>query len=72
MKKERPDEVECCNTCKHLLHYPKNNSYGDVEHLCVVTGYFVSGIYKDRNKLESHTPGGRKLECRYEKRQSDR
>lgn len=57
---------ECCANCKYLLTYPKNNKYGDVESLCVATGYFVSNIYVDRNTIIMKTPGGRKLKCKYE------
>lgn len=60
--------VECCANCKHCLEFPRNNRYHDVDHFCVATGYFTSGIYKDRNKLRHFTPGGRELICKYEKR----
>ena len=29
-------------------------------------GFFVSGIYKDRRKYRSFTPGGKELFCHYE------
>lgn len=60
--------VECCVNCKYLISTPKNNKYGDIEHFCVVTGYFCYGIHKDRNKIKHFTPGGKELECKYERR----
>lgn len=60
-------EVECCANCRNCISMPKNNRYGDVEHFCLVNGYFLHGIQKDRNKLKRFTPGGKKLECHYEK-----
>lgn len=62
------NEVECCANCKHLVAFPRGNSYGDVDYLCLVTGYYCHGIRKDRNKVEHYSPGGKKLECRYERR----
>lgn len=61
--------VECCANCKHLISTPKNNRYGDMEHFCMVTGYFTHGIDKDRNKVKHFTPGGKVLECKYERRE---
>lgn len=61
--------VECCANCKHCMDIPKNNSYGDIEHLCLVNGYYVHGINKDRNKVKHFTPGGKELECKYERKQ---
>ena len=60
--------IECCANCRYLISTPKNNRYGDIEHFCVVTGYYCYGIYKDRNKLKHFTPGGKELECKYERR----
>lgn len=60
-------DYECCANCKWLISHPKNNRYGDIEHLCVFTGYFVTGIYKDRNLVMRFTPGGKVLKCNYEK-----
>lgn len=60
-------EYEHCGNCKHLVSIPKNNRYGDMEHFCMVTGYFVHGIYKDRNSVKRYTPGGKELYCCYER-----
>lgn len=62
--------VECCANCKYLLDYPRNNAYGDIDHLCMVTGYYTHGIYKDRHLLEHYSPGGKKLVCRYERKET--
>ena len=59
--------IECCSNCKHCLSYPRNNSYGDVDHLCSVHGYFLHGIDKDRHTIERYSPGGKKLTCKYER-----
>ena len=64
--------IECCANCKHCIDFPKNNRYGDVEHLCLVTGYFTHGINKDRNKVKHFSPGGKELECKYERREYGR
>lgn len=63
-------EIECCANCKHLISTPKNNRYGDMEHFCLSTGYFVIEIYKDRNKCRHLTPGGRELNCTYERKET--
>ena len=60
--------IECCANCKHCVAYPKNNRYGDVDYMCLIGGYYIAGIHKDRNKIRRLTPGGRKLECRYERK----
>ena len=60
--------IECCANCKHLISTPKNNRYGDMEHFCMVTGYLTHQINKDRNKIKRFTPGGKELECKYERR----
>lgn len=62
------EQVECCANCKHLIDYPKGNRYGDVEHLCLITGYYTHAIYKDRKTIKRFTPGGRELKCRYERK----
>lgn len=59
--------TECCANCRHCVVKPKNNRYGDMEYFCLITGYFLIGAYKDRNKVKRYTPGGRELECRYER-----
>lgn len=66
MDKAKP-EAECCANCKNCVAYPKNNRYGDVDYMCLISGYYIAGAHKDRNKVRRLTPGGRKLECRYEK-----
>ena len=60
--------VECCANCKHCVSIPKNNRYNDVEHFCMITGYFLHGINKDRHKVKHFTPGGKELECKYERK----
>ena len=62
LDKAKP-EAECCTNCKNCVAYPKNNRYGD--------GYYIAGVHKDRNKVRRFTPGGRKLECRYERQEKD-
>lgn len=59
--------VECCMNCKHRVSIPKNNSYGDVEHFCLKTGYFLHGVNKDRHKVKRFSPSGRELKCEYER-----
>lgn len=61
-------EIECCKNCKHCVAYPKNNRYDDVDYMCLISGYYIIGTDKDRNKIERYTVGGRKLECRYERK----
>lgn len=68
MEKSRSEEVECCANCTHCVSIPKNNRYGDIEHFCLVTGYFLHGIKKDKNKVRRYTPGGGELKCRYERK----
>ena len=60
-------DIECCANCKHYVSTPKNNRYGDIERFCLVTGYFIIGAYKDRNKVKHYTPGGKELVCKYER-----
>jgi hypothetical protein len=65
-------DIECCATCKHCLAYPRNNQYGDIDYLCIISGYFTcatSWIYKDRNKVKWFSPGGRELKCNYERKE---
>ncbi len=59
-------EVRCCKNCDNLISFPKNNRYGDVDYLCLVTGYLVSGVDKDISKVKRYSPGGKELECRWE------
>lgn len=58
--------IECCANCKHCISIPRNNRYNDIDYLCLITGYFICGIYKDRNMIKRFTPGGKELECKYE------
>ena len=32
----------------------------------LITGYYLHGVNKDRNKIKHFTPGGKELECKYE------
>lgn len=41
------NQMECCATCEYCLAYPRGNRFGDVDYLCVITGYFVHSIHKD-------------------------
>ena len=61
------NNVECCANCKYCVSTPKNNRYGDVEHFCLATGYYLYGVNKDRNKVKRFAPGGKELECKYER-----
>lgn len=65
------DDFECCANCRYLVSFPRNNKYNDNDHLCLITKYFCSGIYKDRKKLKHYTPGGRELNCCYERRREE-
>jgi hypothetical protein len=62
-------EIECCANCKNCLQYPRNNRYEDIDYLCLIHGYYISGIYKDRNKVKRFSPGGRELKCKFEKKE---
>ncbi len=56
---------KCCRNCKNLVAFPKNNRYGDVDYLCLVTGYFVTGMDKDISKVRRFSPGGKELNCQW-------
>lgn len=58
--------IKCCANCKNCVAIPRNNSYNDIDYLCVISSYFVIGIHKDISKVKHLTPGGRELECKYE------
>lgn len=58
--------VKCCTNCKHCVAIPRNNSYNDIDYLCVVNSYFITNIHKDISKIKHFTFGGRELECKYE------
>lgn len=62
---ERGMIKKCCRNCYNLIDYPKKNSYNDVQHLCIVTGYFTTGIDKDITKIKRFSPGGKKLKCEW-------
>ncbi len=55
--------MKCCDNCKNLIEYPKNNRYHDIVYLCLVTGYFVHGRDKDISKIKRYSPGGKELKC---------
>lgn len=59
------NEIECCATCGNCIDEPVKNSYGDVRHFCISTGYYLHGIHKDRNTIKRFTPGGKELHCNY-------
>lgn len=58
--------LECCANCKKFAFLLKNNRYQDIELFCFATGYFISGIFKDKRKIKHYSPGGKILECKYE------
>ncbi len=60
---------KCCRNCKNLAEIPKKNNYGDINHFCLITGYFVSSIDKDTTKVERYSPGGKKLNCKWEEKE---
>lgn len=62
-------QIECCANCRYMLEYPRNNQYRDVDYLCAATGYFVHGIHKNRKEVKSYSPGGKKLVCKYKKKE---
>ncbi len=59
------DNIKCCKNCDNLATFPKNNRYGDADHLCLVTGYLTSGINKDITKVKRYPPDGRELKCQW-------
>jgi len=61
--------IKCCRNCKNLVGFPKNNRYGDVDHFCIVTSYFVTGIDKDINKVKRYSPGEKELQCKWKEKQ---
>lgn len=61
-------KLTCCANCKHLAYYPKRNRYGDIDFLCMSTSYFILSVLDDMNNIRISTPGGRKLECKFESR----
>ena len=65
------DSIKTCRKCRHLAAYPRNNSYHDVDYLCLKTGYFCSGIDKDITKVKRYSPGGRELKCEFESKNKE-
>lgn len=57
--------VRCCASCNNLVPIPRNNSYDDIDYLCICNGYYCSSIYKDRAKIKSLSPGGKELICHW-------
>ena len=57
--------TECCANCSNCIAVPKNNSYGDIDHWCLCTGYYLTGIHKDHRKVRRYSPGGKELTCDY-------
>lgn len=62
--------IDCCANCKHCLEFPRKNRYGDIDYMCAINGYFMHSINKDISKIKHFTPGGRELECRYERKKT--
>jgi len=65
-KKPGDQIIKCCRNCKHLLDFPRNNHYNDVDHFCIMTGYFTHGIDKNIEKIKRYSPGGKELPCNFE------
>ena len=72
--KQHNDHIpeRCCLTCKSLVEFPRNNRYGDMDHLCIKTGYFTHGTTKDVAKVKRYAPGGRELPCKWEPKKERR
>ena len=51
MDKAKP-EAECCANCKNCVAYPKNNRYGDVDYMCLISGYYICLLYTSGRTLE--------------------
>lgn len=68
MKKK---EVECCRNCRYCIEFPIGNRYGDIVYMCGIDGYYLANITADRNKVGRYTVGGKRLECRYERKKLD-
>ena len=66
----REESTECCANCQCLVVYPRNNKYNDVDYLCYISGYFMSGIKKDRHKVKHFSPGGKELKCEYKRKKN--
>ena len=62
--------IACCANCKHCLEYLRGNRYGDIDYRCAINGYVMHSINKDSSKIKHFTPGGRELECRYERKKT--
>lgn len=59
--------IECCANCKHCVSIPKNNKYGDIDYFCIIHGYYLYGINKDRTQIKHFSPGEKELICKYDK-----
>lgn len=72
-KKNKEIKKRCCLNCKNLVQFPRGNSYGDIDYLCIKTGYFVVNVGADVKKIKRYTPGGKELVCCHESsRQKDK
>lgn len=60
--------IECCANCKHCVSMPKDNRYGDIEHFCLINGYYLHEVNRDRNNIKRFSPNGKELECIYERK----
>lgn len=65
-KENKGIKKRCCLNCKHLVQFPRGNSYGDIDYLCIKTGYFVVNVGADVKKIKRYTPGGKELVCCHE------
>lgn len=74
MKKGIPEK--CCANCKHLLAFPKNNNYNDVDYLCVKIGRYIFGRFTDMEKAEFYLGDGKTLDksaaskCSFERKEN--
>ena len=66
--RSRSSNIECCDTCAHLLAFPRKNAYGDVDYLCPISTYYVANRKADIHKYKKYSPGGRELPCHYKKK----
>ena len=62
----KDEPYKTCNNCKNLIPCPRNNKYGDVDYLCIISGYFVVGRDKNIEKVKRYSPGGKELSCKWE------
>ncbi len=64
--------IECCANCIHCINYPRNNKYEDIDYLCIINGYFLNGINKERTKIKHYSPGGKELDCMYKMKENNK